>query len=330
MSEIEDATAASPAGDDVAAAAAITAEIQPQDAAPKKRHRARTAVTVVLVVVLLGGLGAGGFLGYRSWRAKQDAAAFARTEAHYAAATELMLPFNAFSGDRVDDPVPGFVKVADALPKARAEFDAARADLAVLPASPAKTEYQSALTQAVAGLDAYGKLTSTKPFGPMAADIQTMLDVTKNAHDTQEASIQQNNAGKMDQASKTNKQALALYTEAEARLAALDAEGRTKWLKELRDWVAAKRHSAQLGQNMFDEYKSRDRTNYNKAVDAYNALVPTMNALDEPSLVYDQQLVYSAFWDPYDVASLAYDKAAISHEKAVVLWETSLKAAGGK
>jgi hypothetical protein len=330
MSEIEDATTPAPVSDDVPAPAAGAADVPSTDAAPKKRHGGRTALIAVLVVMLLGGLGAGGYFGYRSWRAKQDAAAFARVEAHYAAATKLLLPLSDFSGTREGDPVPGYVKIADALPKARAEFDAALADIAALPASAAKTEYQSSLKQAQASLDAFEKLKSTKPFGPMAAEIQAMLDVTQKAFDTQEASTQQNNAGKMDQASKTNKQALALYTEAEAQLAALDAAGRTTWLKELRDWVAAQRHSTQLGQNIFDEYKSRDRTNYNKAVDAYNALLPTINSLEEPSLAYDPQLVYASFWDPYDEASSALDKAGVSHEKAVVLWETAVKAAAGK
>jgi hypothetical protein len=330
MSENEEPTTPSPDSGPAGTPAVVASEAQPPDAAPKKRGGAKAALVAVLVVVLLAGLGTGGYFGYRSWRTKQDAAAFARAEAHYAAATKLLLPLNDFSGTREGDPVPRYVKLADALAKARADYDAAQADIAALPASPAKTEYQSSLKKAVASLDAFDKLMSTKPFGPMADDIQAMLDVTQKAFDTQEASTQQNNAGKMDQAAKTNKQALALYTEAEARLAALDAAGRTTWLKELRDWVAAQRHSTQLGQSMFDEFKSRDRTNYDKAVDAYNALLPTINSLEEPSLAYDPQLVYASFWDPYDAASSTLDTSAVSHEKAVTLWETALKAAAGK
>lgn len=298
----------------------------PEDAAPKKRGAWRAALIAVLAVALLGGLGAGGYFGYKAWRAKEDRATFARAEKHAIAAEKAMEPFIEFGDDTravADDPIPRFTTLIGGLATARAEYAAAQKDLATLPDSKIKTRYAAALRTGLDGVAGFEKLKSMKEFGPLAAQVEAAIDATRRASTTQEESVNLNNAGKMDQASKKNKEALALYTDAEARLGALDALGRSEWVPETRAWVAAQRHASQLAQNMFDEYNSRDRSSYVKAVDAYNAFLPSLENMDPPTLTYSSSYVYSAFWFPYDAANKKIDVSMAERSAAADQWNQS-------
>jgi hypothetical protein len=310
MPEIDETAAPSPASD---------------DAAPKKSRAGRWILIAVLAVALLGGLGAGGYFGYQAWRRNQDRATFALAEKHAVAAEKAVEPFIEFGDDNAirtgGDPVPAFAKISGGLEAARSEYVAALKEAGKLPASRIKTDYTAALQRGIDGIDAFAKLKSLKEFGPLSAQVEAAIAVTRRASDTQEESVSLNNAGKMDQASKKNKEALGLYTEAEGQLGALDALGRTTWITETRAWAAAQRHASQLAQNMFDEYKSRDRSSYVKAVDAYNAFLPSLENLDEPTLAFDPEIVYSTFWYPYDAANAKIDVSMAERSAASDKWK---------